>query len=89
LYLIGWRSNGDHRPIDDTSIPPYELIQDFNILLHVRYLNRFFGVENAERGCWCSILNEASTWLEKTAHEEQLEQCICILEEFESRASLD
>ena len=69
--------------------PSDELIQDVNILLHVRHLHWLFGVEDGERGRRGAVIDVAAAWLKETADEKTLEKGFCILEEFELATGCD
>ena len=62
--------------------PPDEFVENLDVLLYVIYLGRILCVENSERGDRGTIIDVAAPGLDETANEENLEECVCILEEF-------
>jgi hypothetical protein len=62
--------------------PPDKFVENLDVLLYVIHLGRILCVENGERGDGGTIINVAAPGLDETTDEENLEECVCILEEF-------
>lgn len=69
--------------------PADELAKNIDILLDLRYLGRLGSVEQREWRGWCAIINVGSARLQETAHEEDFEERVGILVEFEDRSGVD
>ena len=70
-------------------VPPDKLVQNIDILLHVRHLHRLLGIENGERRERGTVVEVASAGLEEAANEEDLKEGVRILEELELTAGCD
>lgn len=53
--------------------PPDKLVENLYVFLYVVHLRGFFRIEYSERRRRRSIVNEAATWLQKTADKDDLE----------------
>ena len=53
--------------------PPDKLVENLCVFLYVVHLRGIFRIENRERRRRRSIVNEAATWLQKTADKDDLE----------------
>lgn len=65
------------------NIPPDKLVEDIDILLQLVDFYGLFGVDDRERALSWRVIDVAASRLEEAADEEDLEERICIFEEFE------
>lgn len=70
-------------------VPPDELVQNFDVLLHVIHLGRLLCVEDGERRHGGAIVDVAAAGLDEPSDEYDLEQRIGIFEQFKCRPGLD
>lgn len=54
-------------------LPPDEFVDNFDILLYVIHLNRFFGVDDSEGRCRSVVVEITATWLEQTSDDNDFE----------------
>lgn len=76
------RADGWYAPSD-------EFVENVDILLHLCQVHGLFGVDDGEGRDRGTVFDEAAAWLEEASDEEDLEEGVCILEEFEGGACLD
>jgi hypothetical protein len=89
IFVSSATRNSSRVGEDGRSVPPDELVEDLDVLFQVIYLGRLLGVEYGERGDGCAVIDVATAGLDKTADKDNLEEGICVFEEFEGRACLD
>ena len=82
-------SMGNTLESDRGNVPPDKLVENVDVLLHVRHLHWLFGVEDRERGWGSTVVEIAATGLEEATDKEDLKESICILEEFELATGCD
>lgn len=62
--------------------PPDQFVQHLDVLLHLWNVHGLFRIDDREGREGSAIVDEASARLEDTSDENDLEENVCILEEF-------
>jgi hypothetical protein len=70
-------------------LPPDQLVEDLDKLLYLVGLGGDLDLKEGEGGRRSLCVEVQATGLEKAADEEDVEECVCIFEEFEGRSGLD